>query len=201
MIILGAGGHAGVVIDALRSKGIVTAGALDNRAGTVNGVPVIGDDDYLTGPEDLANGLGNKATRHNSGLGRRHALYRKFRDMGCKFPSIVHASAIVSEEANVGSGAQILAGAVVQTGARIGKNVIVNTRAVVEHDCSVGDHCHIAPGAILCGGVTIGIEVHVGAGAVVLQGLKIGAGAIVAAGAIVTRNVTPGECWHRWRAD
>jgi sugar O-acyltransferase (sialic acid O-acetyltransferase NeuD family) len=201
MIILSAGGHAGVVIDALRTMGVIPLGALDSRAGEVNGVPVLGDDDYITRPEKLANGLGNRATRHSSGLSKRHALYRKFRDLGCSFPPVIHAAAIVSDGADVCDGAQIMAGAIVQTGARIGKNAIVNTRGLVEHDCTVGDHSHIAPGAILCGGVKVGTEVHVGAGAIVLQGVKIGDRAIIAAGAIVTRDVLAGECWHRWRAD
>jgi sugar O-acyltransferase (sialic acid O-acetyltransferase NeuD family) len=198
MIVIGAGGHAGVVIDALRTMGVVPHGALDSKAGAVNGVPVLGDDDYLTSPEKLANGVGNRATRHSSGLQSRARLYRRFRDMGCTFPPVIHATAIVSEGADISDGAQILAGAIVQTGAWIGKNAIVNTRAVVEHDCKVGDHCHIAPGAILCGGVTLGPEVHVGAGAIVLQGLKIEKGAIIAAGAIVVKNVYEGRVWNRW---
>lgn len=199
MIILGAGGHAGVVIDALRTTGIVPAGCLDNNAGVVNGVSVLGGDDYLTEPAKLANGLGNRATRHDSGLGKRAGLWRKFRDKGCTFPPVIHATAIISEGATISDGAQVLAGAIVQTGAWIGKNVIVNTRATIEHDCTVGDHSHIAPGAILCGNVVLGTEVHIGAGAIVLQGIRIGAGAIIAAGSIVTSNVRAGECWHRWR--
>ena len=199
MIILGAGGHAGVVIDALRTTGIIPLGCLSSQAGAVNGVSVLGDDDYLTEPAKLANGLGNRATKHSSGLSKRAGLWRKFRDMGCTFPPVIHASAIVSEGATVSDGAQILAGAIVQTGTWVGKNAIVNTRATIEHDSTVGDHCHIAPGAILCGGVVLGQEVHIGAGAIVLQGIRIGTGAIIAAGAIVTSNVRAGECWHRWR--
>lgn len=200
MIILGAGGHAGVVIDALRTSGVVPLGCLDSKAGVVNGVSVLGGDDYLTGPTELANGLGNKATRHSSGLAKRAGLWRKFRDVGCSFPPVIHATAIVSEGATVSDGAQILAGAIIQTGAWIGKNAIINTRATIEHDCTVGDHSHIAPGAILCGGVVLGEEVHIGAGAIILQGVSIKEGAIIAAGAIVTRDVRAGECWHRWRS-
>jgi sugar O-acyltransferase (sialic acid O-acetyltransferase NeuD family) len=199
MIILGAGGHAGVVIDALRTTGIVPLGCLDSKAGAVNGVSVLGGDDYLTGPEELANGLGNKATRHSSGLGKRAGLYRKFRDQGCKFPPVIHTSAIVSEGVVISDGAQILAGAIIQTGAWIGKNVIVNTRATIEHDCAIGDHSHIAPGAIICGGVKVGDEVHVGAGAIILQGRKIGRFAIIAAGAVVTKDIPIGGYWHQRR--
>jgi sugar O-acyltransferase (sialic acid O-acetyltransferase NeuD family) len=197
MIILGAGGHAGVVIDAIRTMGIIPIGALNSVPGEVNGVPVIGDDDYIKAPHNLANGLGNRATRQNSGLDGRANIYQKFRNKGCTFMTVTHATAIVAESAYIGEGAQIMAGAVVQTGAVVGKNTILNTRSIVEHDCFIGDHSHIAPGAILCGSVLVGANVHIGAGAIVLQRLKIGDGAIIAAGAVVTKDVLAGECFGR----
>jgi sugar O-acyltransferase (sialic acid O-acetyltransferase NeuD family) len=198
VIIIGAGGHAGPVIDALRSMGEVLIGMTDPRGCGVKGsIPVLGTDEVIKSNDILANGVGNRATRQSSGLGRRKSVYDKFRKMGCKFPAIIHKTAYVSDEAIVYDGAQVMAGAIVQYGARIGKNTIVNTRAVIEHDCCINDHCHIAPGAVLCGGVVLGHEVHIGAGAIVLQNKVIGNGAIIAAGAVVTRDVLDGACWSR----
>jgi sugar O-acyltransferase (sialic acid O-acetyltransferase NeuD family) len=198
LIIIGAGGHAGPVIDALRSMGEVLIGMTDPRgSGAKGSIPVLGTDEVIKPNDILANGLGNKATKHSSGLGRRKAVFVQFRKMGCKFPAIIHKTAYVSDEAVVYDGAQIMAGAIVQYGAKVGKNSIVNTRAVIEHNACVGNHCHIAPGAVLCGGVVLGHEVHIGAGAIVLQGKVIGNGAIIAAGAVVTRDVLDGACWNR----
>jgi sugar O-acyltransferase (sialic acid O-acetyltransferase NeuD family) len=197
MIIIGAGGHAGPVIDALRSMGEVLIGITDPMAGAKGSIPVIGTDDVIKPNDILANGIGNKATKHSSGLERRKLVYEKFRKLGCKFPTIIHKTAYVSSDVAIYDGAQILAGAVIQYGARIGKNSIINTRATIEHDCSVGDHCHVAPGAVLCGGVMLGNEVHIGAGAIVLPNKVIASGAIIAAGAVVTRDVQEGECWNR----
>lgn len=200
LIVLCAGGHARVVIEALLSRGIRPAGVTDRDAArigqAIGGVPITGsDDDILKMAADrfeLANGLGNRASRTDSGLSGRRALFDRFAALGYRFPVIWHASAVIASDAQLGDGAQVMAGAVIQPAARIGRNVLVNTRAVVEHDCIIGDHAHIAPGAVLCGGVSIGESVHVGAGAVVLVGVKVGAGAVVAAGAVVTKDVAAG---------
>jgi UDP-perosamine 4-acetyltransferase len=138
---------------------------------------------------ELANGLGNRASRSGSGLAARRELFGRFAALGYTFPVITHAAAVIASDASLGDGAQVMAGAIIQPAARIGRNVLVNTRAVVER-CQVGDHSHIAR----CGAVwrrAVG-EAHVGAGAVVLGGLSVGAGAVVAAGAVITKNVEAG---------
>jgi len=200
LIVLCAGGHARVVIEALLSRGKRPIALTDRDAalvGTlVGGVPIIGPDEDVCNMKldavELANGLGNHATRSHSGLMARRLLFQRFAALGYAFPVISHASAVIASDASLGQGAQVMAGAVIQPAARIGQNVLVNTRAVVEHDCRVGDHAHIAPGAVLCGAASVGEGAHVGAGAVVLGGISVGAGAIVAAGAVVARNVEAG---------
>jgi sugar O-acyltransferase (sialic acid O-acetyltransferase NeuD family) len=200
LIVLCAGGHARVVIEALLSRGIRPAAVTDSDAArigqSVGGVPITGPDQDVLKMDarsvELANGLGNRASRGDSGLSGRRALFDRFAAAGYRFPVIAHASAVIASDASLGDGAQIMAGAVVQPAARIGRNVLVNSRAVVEHDCRLGDHAHVAPGAVLCGGVSVGESAHIGAGAVLLVGINVGAGAVVAAGAVVTRNVAPG---------
>ena len=200
LIVLCAGGHARVVIEALLSRGIRPAAVTDTDAArvgqSVGGIPITGPDEDILKMDansvELANGLGNRASRTNSGLSGRRALFDRFAAAGYRFPVILHASAVIASDASLGDGAQVMAGAVVQPAATIGRNVLINTRAVVEHDCRVGDHAHIAPGAVLCGGVSVGENAHIGAGAVVLAGVNVGAAAVVAAGAVIARHVAPG---------
>ena len=143
LIVLCAGGHARVVIEALLSRGIRPAAVTDRDAallgGAVGGVPITGpDEDILKMNVDsveLANGLGNRASRADSGLSGRRELFDRFAALGYRFPVISHASAVIASDATLGDGAQVMAGAVIQPAARIGRNVLVNTRAVVEHDC------------------------------------------------------------------
>jgi len=203
LIVLCAGGHARVVIEALRSRGARPTAVTDrdsSRVGTfLGGIPIIGsDEDILEMQSDsveLANGLGNRASGSSPGLSGRRELFGRFAALGYAFPVISHVSAVIASDVSPGEGAQVMAGAIIQPGALIGRNVLVNTRAVVEHDCQIGDHSHIAPGAVLCGGVSVGEGTHVGAGAVVLGGISLGVGSVVAAGAVVAKDVGAGGAY------
>ena len=197
-VVLGGGGHARVVIEALRASGLTVVGLTDADpalAGRlIGGVRVLGGDDavaaFAPATTMLANGLGNVASRTSSGLAMRARLFERFEAAGYAFPALNHPSAVVASDAELGCGAQIMAGAIVQAGARIGRNALINSRALVEHDCQVGAHVHVAPGAILCGGVRIGARSHIGAGAIILQNVAVGADVVVAAGAVVARDAS-----------
>ena len=190
----GAGGHAKVVIEIIRSmQEYEVVGLLEAQQslwGTnILGVEVLGDD-------SLMDELRGRGIRHAFiGLGTvadarpRRQLYEKVSGSGFDIVSAIHAAAIVSSSATIGLGPTIMAGAVINAKAVIGNNVIVNTGAIVEHDCLIGDHSHVATGARLAGGVHVGPGAHIGIGAVVRQELRIGAGAIVGAGAVVVRDV------------
>src|SRR5437660_2594 len=125
VVVLCAGGHARVIIEALRSRGINPSGLTDSevsrKGSRMSGVEIIGTDEDVmpisTGEIELANGLGNRATRSNSGLGARRALFERFCGLGYRFPVITHAASIVASDAELKAGVQIMAGAVVQTGA------------------------------------------------------------------------------------
>ena len=196
LLLIGAGGHARVLLDALRLLGKNIIGLADNdpaRHGSlVLGAPVLGGDEVAAGrdPEGtlLVNAVG--AVRDAS---VRRAIYARFRQAGFAFAGVVHPAAVLAPGVGLGQGAQVLAGAVVQTGAVIGENAVVNTRAGVDHDCVIGAHAHIAPGVTLCGGVTVGEGAVVGAGATVIQGITLGRGCLVAAGAVVVADVAAGE--------
>ncbi len=196
-IVLGGGGHAAVVIDALEtySPGY-QLGILDpdetKWGREVSGVPVLGGDELL--PELMAAG----ANRFVVGLGGtgdngpRKRLFEMGLAQGLRPLTVIHPSAVCSRWAEVGAGCVILPGAVVNARARLGVNVIVNSGAVVEHDCRIGDHVHIATGARLAASVRVAACGHVGVGAVIRQGIVVGEGALVGAGAVVVNDVPAG---------
>ncbi|MDA7880820.1 acetyltransferase [Akkermansiaceae bacterium] len=192
-MILGAGGHARVLIDLADLLGLEVKGltSLYHEAGTlVGGKPVLGSDRVLlereAGEVELAIGFGTTGVSPV-----RKALFDRMRDAGYRFVTLIHPSACVSGGAAVGEGSQIMAGAVLQTGVEIGENSIINTRASLDHDVCIGDHCHIAPGVVCSGSVEIGDGSHLGVGAVVIEGIKVGSGSMVAAGAVVVENLAP----------
>jgi UDP-perosamine 4-acetyltransferase len=191
VIILGAGGHAKVVAEALRQSGREIAGLLtpDTAPGTeLYGSSVLGDDKALDAfaPDtiDLANGIGAMP-----GKIARWTQATRLRGLGYRFISVIHPSAVIAEDVVFADGVQIMAGVVIQPGVRVGLDSIINSGAILDHDCVVGDGSHIAPGVICSGGVTIGDDVHVGTGTAVIQGISIGQGSVVAAGSIVYRDI------------
>lgn len=190
-IVVGAGGHARVVMDALKcEKGdsLNYAFADDDAAlhgQFVLGVPVLG-----AASEVVLSGM-----RFHIAVGvnrTREMLYQRMLAIGAVPFAVAHPSAIVSRYAQLGVASFIAARAVVAPVAKIGLGAIINHGAVVDHDCLVGDFAHIAPGATLAGGVSVGRGVLVGAGANVLPGLVIGDGAVIGAGAVVVSDVSPG---------
>ena len=193
-LIIGAGGHAKVVLDLLLALGHTVAGMLEVDPKSVGrqilGHAVLAEGaalaDYPPGSVVLANGVGGIGV-----TGPRHRVFDTMTAKGYFFPALVHPSAIIARDVVVGDGAQVMAGAIIQTGARIGRNAIINTRAAIDHDCVISEHCHMAPGAVLSGDVHLGQGAHVGVGAVVIQGIRIGADACVGAGAAVIRDVAP----------
>jgi len=193
VVLMGAGGHARVVLETLRAIGADVIGVVSpelDRGGYWNGVEVLGGDDefiehYQSDDLMLANGIGSLPKDD----GKRRQLSDRMRGAGFQFVSIVHPSAEVSGDVLIKEGVQVMAGVVIQPGVVLGGDVIANTGAIIEHDCRIGDYCHISPGAVLCGGVTLKQEVHLGAGAVVIQGVEIGQASVVAAGATVYKNI------------
>jgi UDP-perosamine 4-acetyltransferase len=191
LIVIGSGGHARVLIEALQLRGVRILGALDRdparRGQSVLGVPILGGDEVLAqhapGQLKLVCGVGSVAPGS-----AREVIHQRWRDRGYEFEGVLHPSAVVARDVRLRD-AQVMAAVVIQPGVELGANVILNTACVIDHDCAIGDHAHISPGATLCGAVRIGRGAHVGAGATVVQGIEIGEGAFVYAGAVVTRAV------------
>jgi len=191
VLVIGAGGHAKVVIEALRAAGFDPVGLVDARpdAPALLGVPVLGGDDALPrlraeGIEAAIVALGANRARERAGEG--------LRALGFRLPAIVHPAALVSPSARIGEGAVVMARAVAGTLAEVGALAILNTGCIVEHDNRIGACAHIAPGAVLAGAVQVGKRALVGVGAAVRPGISIGADAVIGAGSAVVADVPPG---------
>jgi sugar O-acyltransferase (sialic acid O-acetyltransferase NeuD family) len=182
--VLGAGGHAKVVIATARAAGYTSIEVhddSDDRQGTMLlGIPVTGGlGAILEAPDALAVlAIGDNATRARlAGTAR------------CRFESLVHPSAHVESSAVLGPGVVVFAGVVIQPDCRLGDHTIVNTGATIDHDCLLGRAVHVAPGCHLAGNVTLGEGAFLGIGTVVIPGRTIGEWAVVGAGAAVIHDL------------
>lgn len=193
VLVLGAGGHARMCLEALQSRGsVVVVGAVSADGTGIDslGVPVLGldvDVEEIAQREGVTTfcvAIGDNSSRE------RHT--RRLTERGHLITDAISSSAVVSPSATLGSGVQLMPAAVVNAAARIGDGTIVNTNASVDHDCRIGDFVHVAPGVAIGGDVTIGDRAMVGLGARVLPGISIGADATVGIGAVVIRDVAAG---------
>jgi UDP-perosamine 4-acetyltransferase len=195
IIVIGAGGHARVLIDILRSQGRRILFATDNDAAlsgsSVADVGVEGADERALEYRPDAVALVNAVGSVSRPTGRRR-VFEQFLERGYRFDRVIHPTAILASSVELGEGVQVMAGAVIQPSVKIGANVLVNTQACIDHDCVIEAHVHISPGVTLSGGVHVHDTAHVGAGATVIQQIDIGSEAVVGAGAVVVRDVAAG---------
>jgi UDP-perosamine 4-acetyltransferase len=194
-VVLGGGGHAKVLIEALKTIPDLTIHCIldvdpQRWQRSVLGVPIRGGDDLLPrlireeGVTACVIGLGSVGS-----AAQRKRLFLHSLAHGLEPLQVLYTTAIISKHALLGRGVQVLAKAVINAEASIGDNVLVNSGAIVEHDCWIGDHTHIATGAIVCSGARIEAEAHIGAGAVIRENITIGQGAIIGAGAVAVKDV------------
>jgi sugar O-acyltransferase (sialic acid O-acetyltransferase NeuD family) len=196
VLILGAGGHAKVLIDALQQGGSTILGITDpdSRLWGKNlmDAPILGDDSKILeySPHEvlLVNTLGS--TRDTKA---RQKLFESWKAKNYTFAQVIHPKTILAPEVTLAEGVQVLAGAIINTGTSIAQNTIINTGAIVEHDCMIGAHVHIAPGSRVAGQVHIKDSTHVGIGSTIIQNLIIGEHCLIAAGAVVVTSCKAGS--------
>ena len=191
IIVLGTGGHAKVVIEALLQAGREIIGVTEHTISGSNeyyGVKILGNDDvvdnYLPTDVVLVNGVGSMPDKD-----LRREINNRMEGKGFQFTQVIHPSSIISSDVNVYAGVQIMAGVVVQPGVSIGKSSVINTGSNVDHDCVIHDNCHLAPSVTLSGNVVVKNGTHIGTGTSVIQGISIGSDCIVAAGSIIHHDI------------
>jgi UDP-perosamine 4-acetyltransferase len=189
LVVIGAGGHAKVVLEAIRAAGTgEIIGLIDPAPATPSllGVTVLGGDVLLPmlrreGVAAAVVALGSNAIRERLG--------QQLRELGFVLPCVIHPAALLSPSAVLGEGAVVMARAVVGTQTIVGSLAIINTAAVVDHDNRIGIAAHIAPGCALAGNVHVGGRTLVGVGSAVRPGIRIGADVVIGAGAAVVADM------------
>jgi sugar O-acyltransferase (sialic acid O-acetyltransferase NeuD family) len=192
LLVIGAGGHASVLVDILLHQKRKILGVVGpqivSESKVFDGIEVFNNDDdvleFNKSAIKLVNGIGSMPKSQ-----LRSIIFNKFKALGYEFETVISDSSIVSPYAKLDEGAQIFPGAIIQTDVTIGANTIINSGAIIEHGCVIGNDNHIAPGATLSGQVHTKEFVHVGTGASVIQNINIARNVVIGAGAIVTNNV------------
>lgn len=206
LVVVGSSGHGRVVADAAAQAGFDVVGFLDDFAtpGTPSGNwSILGDCQLLPSLQAATPALTVAiAIGHNHD---RRMVADRVRALCPDIPwaSVVHPSAIIASDADIGPGCFVAAGAVIQTAALLQPLCLVNTRAVVEHDAKLGVAASLGPGAIMGGWARIGDETALQLGVLLRDKRSVGNFTVVGMGSVVTADL-PDSCvaWGnpaRWR--
>ena len=191
IIIIGASGHAKVIVDIIQEEGKYhIIGLLDQNIPVnerVLGYQVLGKE------EDLPN------------LIKKHALKGIFLAIGDNFirskaatriretypelPFIraIHPNTSIAKDVSIGEGTVIMAGVSINPSTSIGSFCILNTNASLDHDSSMGDFSSLAPGVITGGDCEIGAYSAIGIGAIILHKIHIGEHTVIGAASLVNK--------------
>jgi sugar O-acyltransferase (sialic acid O-acetyltransferase NeuD family) len=182
MQIIGASGHAKVILDILELSGFnITAVWDDNQElKSFCGLKIDGI---------VANFINLNGDPVVIAIGNNRTRKRVAQTVKTKYGQAIHPKSAIAGTATLAQGCVVMANATVNADTMVGEHAIINTNSSVDHDCEIGDFVHIAPQAALAGNVTVGEGTHIGIGACVLQGIRIGRWAIIGAGAVIIEDV------------
>lgn len=182
--VIGAGGHAQVVVALAEAAGQHIAGIYDDYkpiGSTVLNYQVVGK------LQDLPDESGIVAVIAIGDNAARQRVARHWHHI--KWLTLIHPTAWVAPNVVLGHGCVVMAGAILQPSVRLGSHVIVNTMASVDHESVLDDFVHIAPGCHLAGNVHLEEGVFGGIGSTYTPGVAVGRWSMIGAGATVTKSL------------
>ena len=187
IILLGANGHAKVIIDMLHKQKREVYDdifLLDDNSEllghTIMGHKVVGQISECTKYED---------SKFVISIGKNAVCKSLAQKYDLDYMTLIHPSAIIGEEVHIAKGSVVMAGAVINSGAVIGEHCIVNTGATVDHDCRIANYVHLSPGVHLGGTVSIDEGTWLGIGSCCKNNIHIGKQVIIGAGGVVVRDI------------
>lgn len=180
MILIGASGHAKVILDILERNNREIKCLVDANPNIKQlcGYKVEHDVDFDFTNQQAILSIGSNAIRK-----------KLAEHLPCNFVIGIHPQSVLDSTVSVKEGTVIMAGVVINRDTQVGKHTIINTSSSIDHDCVIEDYAHISPNATLCGTVHVGEGTQIGAGAVVSPNIKIGKWAVIGAGAVVIRDI------------
>lgn len=188
IIIIGAGGHAKVCIELLRSMNETIAfcvGGPDSPEKCLDVPVLIGDENlsnlYADGYSKLFVAIGSNILRDRLSI--------MGINQGYKLVNAISPNAVISPTAKLGYGIAVMAGAVINAETIIDDLCIINTGATVDHDCRIGKAVHIGPQSALAGNVVVGDYSLLGIGCKVIPEIIIGERVTIGAGGVVIKNI------------
>ncbi len=189
IVIIGAGGHAKVIIDIFKSMKkyeIIGVTSSDKIKRIISGIPILGNDLVL---KDLYKKGVKNAFVAIGDCKLRDKIFDYANKIGFNIVNAISPFTNISSTVKIGLGVAIMPGASINVDSVIEDNVIINTNASIDHDNIIEKSVHIAPGCNLAGNVTVEEGSFLGIGSKVIPKISIGKWSIIGAGSVIIKNV------------
>lgn len=187
LVIIGASGHGKVIADIALLVGYDQVDFLDDNPS----VKLVGEYKVL-GASSMAAELAATGCDFFVGIGNakiREKIQRAIESAGCNVVTLIHPSAVVAYDVQIGKGTVVMANAVINPATVIGEGCIINTCASVDHDNTIGNFSHVSVGAHTAGTVFIGECCWIGIGAVVSNNISVCSNCMIGAGSVVVNDI------------
>lgn len=193
IIIIGASGHAKVIIDIIEQiNKFNIVGLIDSFKPIdfkIFKYKVIGREEDI--PKLALKYNFNKGIIAIGDNWTRKKMYHKIKNIYPEFDyiSAIHPKAIIGKHVTIGKGTVIMAGVIVNSDSKIGRFCILNTKASLGHDGNLKKFASLAPNSTVGGNVKIGTCTAICIGTNILQNIIIGKYTIIGAASLVNRNI------------
>lgn len=195
LVILGAGGSAGAIIEMVDDINRVSRrwsirGLLDDdpsKHGTsLFGLRVLGPIEMAAQMDEALFVTGVASYRRPYNRAEIAARLGLARD---RYATIIHPLASVSPDADIGLGVLVFQYATVYDSTNVRDHAYLSPFALVAHHSVVEAGAVMAPRSTLLGGARLGASAYAGSHSVVKDGVTIGEGAVLGMGAVVVDDV------------
>lgn len=193
VVIFGASGHGGVVLDCLEKEGKYNVvGFLDSfkKKGRRHcGYEILGNEFDLPYLIDKYNISGGIIAIGDNWI--RKSVVERITHISpdLELISTVHPSAIVGRDVAIGKGVVVMPGVVINSNTEIGDFCILNTFSSVDHDSVMQEYSSLAPRVCIGGNFNLGKFSAICLGAHIIENINIGEHTVVGAGSLVVRDI------------
>jgi sugar O-acyltransferase (sialic acid O-acetyltransferase NeuD family) len=195
IIIFGASGHGGVVLDCLEKEGKYNVvGFLDSfkKKGRRHcGYEILGSEFDLPYLVDKYNIVGGIIAIGDNWI--RKAIVERICSIvpDFDFISTLHPSVIKGRNVTIGRGVVVMPGVVINSNTEVGDFCILNTFSSLDHDSQMHEYSSLAPRVCIGGGFNLGKFSAICLGTHIIENITIGEHTVVGAGSLVVKDIEP----------